>query len=253
RQARNRVVVARQRGALLEVKIPSGKKFIGGGTRGPVRNVWSRHSRNRLIKTVFSLLPRLQQSHNYAITLTYRQRCPKESKRDLHCFRVRLARRLAGLEWFVIWKMEFQQRGVVHYHLILNVQKEICLKDLRQYVSQSWAEIVDDPQLAITGTRVDAISLERVEQVLVYVVGHAVTKKKDYQNQAVHAQWTGRWWGVWNKPSISETVIPITFSESQKIKRQLAKIRPIRKNSAQSYWTYCDKSIFDKIVSLMRE
>lgn len=239
------------RGSLLEVKVS--RSWMGkqiASKRARVGSVWSRQSRARLAKRVFELFPAFRKGYNYAVTLTYRQRTPSESKRDLRCLRMRLARYLQVQEWFALWKMEFQKRGVVHYHIILNINQEVSLQELRRWISDVWAEITSDPQLAITGTRVDKVAIERIEQVLVYVIGHAMTKKKDYQNRSNGIAWTGRWWGTWNKPKEPEVKIQLTFQQSQQLKRQFAKIRPIRKKSARSYWVYCEKDLLEGILNL---
>jgi len=239
------------RGALLEVKVKQPWRVKGAvAKRKGVGSVWSRQSRARLAKCVFELFPAFREGSNYAITLTYQQRTPSESKRDLRCLRMRLSRYLQEREWFALWKMEFQKRGVVHYHIILNINQEVSLKVLREWISGVWAEITGDPQLAITGTRVDKVNIERMEQVLIYVVGHAMTKKKDYQNRSDGTLWTGRWWGTWNKPKEPEIKIQLTFQQSQQLKRQFAKIRPIRKKSDRSYWVYCEKQMLERILNL---
>jgi hypothetical protein len=140
---------------------------------------------------------------------------------------MRLRRYLKDNSWFALWKMEFQQRGTVHYHIVLNVQNTVPISEMRTFVSNAWSEIVQDSQLAITGTRVDEISLESLQQVIFYLVGHATTHRKDYQNSALHADWVGRWFGVWNPPEVPAVEVSITESELHRLKRTLAKIRPI--------------------------
>jgi transposase len=136
---------------------------------------------------------------------------------------MRLRRYLKDNPWFALWKMEFQQRGTVHYHIVLNVQNTVPISEMRTFVSNAWSEIVQDPQLAITGTRVDEISLESVRQVIFYLVGHATTHRKDYQNSALRADWVGRWFGVWNPPEVPAVEVTITESELHRLKRTLAK------------------------------
>jgi hypothetical protein len=247
-------------GALLQAKIDPSKskrppvnqcRPQRRAKRGPVRRVWSRKSRANFIKTVLKLTPSFSQGTNYSITLTYREREPRESKGDLHTFRMRLRRYLKDNPWFALWKMEFQQRGTVHYHIVLNVQNTVPISEMRTFVSNAWSEIVQDPQLAITGTRVDEISLESVRQVIFYLVGHATTHRKDYQNCALHTDWVGRWFGVWNPPEVSAVEVSITESELHRLKRTLAKIRPISPCAKYSYWAACDESLFNRIVGYL--
>ena len=101
------------KGALLQAKIERLKEERRGEPkpRGKVQNVWSRQSRARLAKTLFQLLPALRVGYNYAITLTYRQRTPEESKQDLRKLYKRLQYLLKNQSWFAIWKMESQTQG----------------------------------------------------------------------------------------------------------------------------------------------
>jgi hypothetical protein len=247
-------------GALLQAKIDPAKSRFGARKpirrrhvkRGPVRLTWSRQSRVYFIKTVLRLLPALRVGTNYSITLTYREREPSASKRDLHTFQMRLRRFLKQNEWFAIWKMEFQRRGVVHYHLVLNLQCPLPVQEMRSYISRFWSEIVQDPQLAITGTRVDLVPMETVQQVMVYLIGHATSSRKQYQNHAGSVEWAGRWWGVWNKPNLPISEIPISEKEMHRLKRILAKIRPISQNALFSFWTYCDDNLFHNLLTFLR-
>ena len=241
------------KGALLQAKIERLKEERRGEPkpRGKVQNVWSRQSRARLAKTLFQLLPALRVGYNYAITLTYRQRTPEESKQDLRKLYKRLQYLLKNQSWFAIWKMESQLRGIVHYHILLHTEYEMNLLQLRTYISHAWAEITGDTQLAITGTRVDRIEIRKVEQAMIYILGHATSLRKAYQNQAQHEEWTGRWWGVWNKPKLPTFQMPITFQQLHQLKRCLAKIRPIPKRCQSSFWTYCEPELFLHLIEAL--
>jgi len=223
-------------GALLQAYIKRLKEERKGenNKRGKVQNIWSRQSRNRLAKTLFSLLPAMRVGYNYAITLTYRQRTPEESKQDLRTLHMRIRRLLQNQSWFALWKMEFQLRGMVHYHILLHTQYEMNLKELRTYISHAWAKITGDEQLAITGTRVDRIEIRKVEHAMLYLLGHATSLRKEYQNQA-QVEWTGRRWGVWNKPKLPKLTMPITFRQMHQLKRTLAKVRPIPRRCQSSF------------------
>jgi hypothetical protein len=240
-------------GALLQAKIKRLKEERRGepSKRGKVKNIWSRQSRARLAKTLFSLLPAMREGYNYALTLTYRQRTPEESKKDLRLLHMRIRYLLKHQAWFAIWKMEFQLRGVVHYHILLHTEYALNLTELREYISHAWAEITGDEQLAITGTRVDRIEIKRVEQAMIYILGHATSLHKEYQNQASQAEWTGRWWGVWNKPQLPKLTMPATFHQMHQLKRALAKIRPIPKRCRSSFWTYCEPELFLRLIETL--
>lgn len=233
------------KGGLLEAKdTTSSRIFPICARRGLVSTYWSRASRRRLAKTIVQLMTYLQSCRVcYGVTITYQYRDPRTSKRDLDCLRKRLNRTYNSP--LVIWKMEFQARGVVHYHLIVASREPIV--GLRTWISQTWAQITGDPQLAITGTRVDSFPTQDVKRLLLYVLGHATTYRKDYQHSA--PQHAGRWWGVWNKPELPETRIPISYKQFHSLKRALCKLNPkIRKSNRYSYWSYCTPNLFDKLV-----
>ena len=215
--------------------LPVPKANRGGGRRQAVKSKWSRQSRNRLLKTLVSIA-KIERKHIYGITLTYRERTVEESKRDLNCLKKRLRRKL-GSEWHAVWKMEFQRRGAVHYHIALFTNTPIT----REWVSETWAEITGDPQLSITGTRVDRLNIESVQQLLFYIGGHASKPLKEYQNENREGGWTGRWWGIWNKPKLQKQAVRVTWEKYNYIKRQIRKIRPIGKQLG--FWTYTSDAV----------
>lgn len=222
-----------------------------GNRRGKASTTWSKQSRARFAKKLFLILPILREGYNYGITLTYRQRTVEDSKRDLSALKHRLKRKYKGWQWLAIWKMEFQLRGMVHYHIILHTTKYENLHELRQFISRAWAEITGDEQLAITGTRVDPIEIKRVEQAMVYILGHATSTRKALQNQAPEAtQWTGRFWGIWNEPDLPATALEATFKQIHRLRRMLSKIRPLP-NNWSGFWAYCEAQLFLSLISLI--
>lgn len=241
-------------GALLQAKIERlpEKRREKPPIRRATSKVWTRQSRARLAKNIYQLLPALKSGYNYAITLTYRQRTPAESKRDIHCLHRRLRRQFKNQQWFAIWKMEFQLRGVVHYHILLHTEYEQSVHELRQFISQAWAEISGDPQLAETGTRVDPLYIQTVHHAIGYLLKHAAALHKAYQNQAPEeVQWAGRWWGIWNKPKLPTITLQASYRQIHQLKRYLAKIRPISKKSRSSYWAYCEPELFLRLINLI--
>ncbi len=90
------------------------------------------------------------------ITLTYPAQFsadPQDWKRDLDAFLKRLKRHFRIVA--VVWKLEPQERGAPHYHLLV-----FRLEDIpRQWVSQAWYEIVGTGRAEHlrAGTRVEVI------------------------------------------------------------------------------------------------
>lgn len=95
-------------------------KKLGGGIRGKVDG-FSRQSRKRLIDTFakFDKNKVARQTKILFVTLTYQhiQTDAQQAKRHLKTFMERLKRRYPKL--WAVWKMEYQNRGAIHFHILL--------------------------------------------------------------------------------------------------------------------------------------
>jgi hypothetical protein len=115
-------------------------------------------------------------------------------KRHLRAFRNRWARK-----WGVpraLWKLEFQRRGVAHYHLAIAVPGGVDLVEVRQWVARSWWEVVGSGDAAhlAAGTQVD----EARGDLAMYFAGYARRKSKEHQHELPPGwEGAGRWWGLW--------------------------------------------------------
>ena len=102
---------------------------------------FSKNSRSRLIK-LFAQTSFRAYSKMYFITLTYHDDFPQEFKAfkiQLDRFLKMLRRLDANLAW--IWRLEFQERGAPHYHLILFWHKnssKLSESTLRKWISEAW-------------------------------------------------------------------------------------------------------------------
>lgn len=97
---------------------------------------FSRRSRSRLNKKMAML-----KKHHLPlfVTLTYHEDYPERFegfKRDLDNFFKRLFRHFPDAG--VIWKLEYQERGAPHFHLML---WGVSLDDAMQFIPQAWYEI----------------------------------------------------------------------------------------------------------------
>ncbi len=104
----------------------------GGGRRPGKRgriSGFSASSRRRLLR----LLAVVKWRGALMVTLTSRY---DPTYANLRAFYKRLSRRYGKLT--LIWKMELQQRGVVHYHLIIPSMRYIP----HAYIKRTWSEIV---------------------------------------------------------------------------------------------------------------
>ncbi len=167
-------------------------KRVGGGPRGDIR-CWSAASRRRLLLFMGALpLDAIQKENGgrFAfVTLTYRDDPgPVEVKRHLDAF-LKACRRRGVTSW--VWKMEFQERGVPHYHLLLELPKDSagCLRAFRSFSWSTWERITGHRH------RVD-VDWCRARDVARYIAFDQTKWAKSYQYR-VPASWSsvGRWWG----------------------------------------------------------
>lgn len=174
--------------------------------RGKV-SLWSIPSRRRLLQTVASLD---WSGQAYFTTLTYHI-CPGsmvQAKKDLAAFRHRLNRQ--GWTIQAVWKMEFQRRSVIHYHIVYN-DLDVDLKEFRQWVRLNWHQVIakcshtglratemccKDWKGYQAGTQVDNLLMAR-DPALYFVGGEWYKKSKEYQHILPADFGTGRWWGLW--------------------------------------------------------
>lgn len=126
---------------------------------------------------------------SYFVTLTYPERYPDDGrvwKKHLRAFLRRLERR--GLQG-AVWRLEFQERGAPHFHLLLVFVDKVDLSWLREYVSVAWYEVVGsgDEKHFLAGTNCQQV---RVGRGLMSYIAKYLAK------EAVDGVAVGRRWGV---------------------------------------------------------
>lgn len=167
-----------------------GKKK-GGGKRSEITGGFSPQSRKRL----FMLLNSLRENairKSLFVTLTYHRENVSRLEVKQHRKNFFESLRRAHPESSAIWKLEFQDRGSPHYHIIL----------FRRYLSHEWvartwnriAEPGDKLHLA-AGTEVRPV--RRSDSAVSYV-GKYMAKLEGSEEAA---SW-GRYWGVHNRKKL---------------------------------------------------
>lgn len=121
--------------SILKTSQGSDGSQVGGGVRKSISG-FSSDSRRRLMYSIASI--RRDAELPCFVTLTYPNEfpSPKESKRHLKMFNQRLQRAFSGAS--AIWKLEPQERGAPHYHLLVWGVPE---HDLFSFVINAWFEI----------------------------------------------------------------------------------------------------------------
>jgi len=114
--------------------------------------------------------------------------------RELRIFQKRLERYCGGLYECVIWRKELQERGVVHYHLIV-IWKSNRPDGFSKWVKTNWNDIVapDDSAALAHGVDVRPVvnkSGSTMAKLMVYLSKY-MAKVEQLDG------WVGRCWGVW--------------------------------------------------------
>lgn len=197
---------------------------------------WHWRSRQRFVRRVASLdlSPLLTGRAGWPamVTLTYpadwERWAPtaRVAKRHLEGFRLRLSRAQGGpVSVPGLWKMEFQQRGAPHYHVLTPLPDRLPGPDgepeaITDWVSRTWSQVVgtygvDEAHLR-AGTGVDWRKLAGARdpsRLGEYFVRHATAGQAKADQHVVPEAWrrsggAGRWWGYWGlRPAIAEVAL----------------------------------------------
>lgn len=201
--------------------------------RGRIKE-WSAASRARL-KCFLGTLRREELAHALVVTLTYPADFPAPEdhavyKSHLHTFQIYLRRKWATCSG--IWKLEFQSRGAAHYHLMLYGVHAVELEAVRVWVRETWYRIAHngDKHQGKAGTQVDQIKS----------VGGAVSYLIKYlskEDQTMPGNFSGRYWGLLNKPSLP-VVEPVMVEQEEKRANMVRRIarRKMQKDVEHSRW-----------------
>lgn len=198
--------VVKLKAAGLQSRMVSSKAVI---RRGTIKE-FSRRSRKRMMVKVFSIdWEKVRMEEVFFVHLTYHS-VPDDGRKvkgHLQAFFKRLDRLFGKGNWGCIWKMEFQRRQAVHFHLVIRVVgvpevwrekvKGLSVGDagfiylFRKWVSKSWNEITgEDEEHLKAGTRVERpYSRRGVIRYLLKYIG----KVQVYPEGS--SGW-GRWWGL---------------------------------------------------------
>tara|TARA_Y100000589_G_C27189549_1_gene644197 strand:- start:2510 stop:3502 length:993 start_codon:yes stop_codon:yes gene_type:complete len=219
-------------GSLVRVK---GKKpFINKSrqyTRGVISG-FSNASRRNMMRLLASIDKEALMFKPLFVTLTYPSSWPddpKQWKRHLDNWLKRLRRRYPDCA--AIWKLEAQQRGAPHYHLLLFNIPHLC----KDWLAQSWYEVVDsnDPRHRQAGTRIESIrSWNGCFAYASKAMGNPVHE--------LPAGWerVGRMWGVSGKEHLPIRIvkIPIPRQQFNDLRDALWSVR----GGQPPYWTQYD-------------
>jgi hypothetical protein len=161
------------------------------------------------------------------LTLTYPSVYPKEWrewKDELRAFRERV-RRQFGDEVSGLWKLEFQERGAPHFHVLVYFPDGVSVGWLRKWVSRSWYEVVGsgDPKHLKAGTNVSRV-YGQAGKLMRYL------SKYMAKEQATERP-TGRIWGLWGSlPAGAVHTLEVELVEFMRRVRKWGKHSPYLRN-----------------------
>jgi hypothetical protein len=166
-----------------------GKEQRKKSRRGKVAGM-SAKSRKRLLELVTTLASARMLIF---ITVTYRTApSSQDAKRHLHAFLQRIYRRAPMSA--VIWKMETQERGAIHFHLL-------CFNLpfwRKKQVQSAWGEITGEEK---PFTRIEAIRARK--KAFAYVAKYMAKSVKSGFNYAPYPnEASGRTWGIRQKENL---------------------------------------------------
>ena len=176
---------------MIQIKTSGFSAPGGGGLRGKITG-FSDGSRRRMLE----MMNKLTFESMTFVTLTYPAVFPadgRQVKEHLRRFRARLEKRFGKLT--VVWRMEYQERGAPHFHLILLDAPFIC----RWWLSKAWVDSNDTKSMLNFryGTNIKGIALKGdTQKIINYVCKYAGKVEEHERNEG--NEWCGRFWGKWN-------------------------------------------------------
>ena len=143
-----------------------------------------------------------------------------------------------------IWKLEPQERGAPHYHILT---WGASLGELYPFVPSAWYDIAGggDPNHLQFHLGLLRDSRPCVEPVRDWRGVWSYASKylgKTFDVAGWENQWTGRYWGVINRDNIpfGEVVhVPVTHAQAVQVQRYQRRFSGVKK-STRSLTTFCD-------------
>jgi len=210
-------ITLRAQGRLLQVSVCGGGTTNRRAKRSAV-TLFSRSSRVRLLQKMATIKSKGLQS--VFLTLTYGQEFPhpREAKRHLDNFLKRIKRAYKNVSGF--WRLEFQERGAPHFHLLLFGLPFVPYV----WFSETWWGVVGDVYADHSGEKIRA-PFTRMEALKSHshasrYIAKYVAKADGADNGFNVASYltedgaflhpvtgedggsVGRWWGVFNADAL---------------------------------------------------
>lgn len=178
-------------GEYMALRLTGTGKMPSKSERGQIRG-FSLKSRSRLMKMLAKLNKRYIPLF---VTLTYHEKYPdmEGAKQHLRALYKRLARAYKTVG--MVWKSEYQMRGVPHFHLLV---WGVELEYLQKFIPGAWVDIVDPGNETMLAFHEGRLGNEHCVQVVRSWHGVKSYAAK-YMSKVVEfaeGEKTGRCWGV---------------------------------------------------------
>lgn len=231
-----------------DAKIPA----VGGGARGGIKG-FSIASRRRLMELIATV--KKDAELPCFVTLTYPNEFPtvQRAKRDLKIFFQRFDRKF--LKSGKVWKLEPQERGAPHYHMLVWGVEEM---DLFIWVLNNWFDIAgngDENHYKFHAglLRDSEKCVNRVKSFRGVWFYASKYIGKTFEVAEWGSQWTGRFWGVSGReyiPIATKSEINISRNEVIKLMRLQRRFMHLKhKRNLNSLKTFCNADFWiEKLV-----
>lgn len=188
------------------------KPETSGGKRGEIK-VFSRESRYRL----FRLFHTLSFERFSFVTLTYGATYPSDgrgAKLDLKAYRRSFERKWGKIP--CVWRLEFQERGAPHFHLLYLDPPFIPVRDWNIL----WDKSRHCPMGERSGNSLDLkVCYRRSDSDVVSKYVGKYISKPDERNLSEIEGKPGRWWGKWNIEDVEPVKVELYPAEVEQLKR----------------------------------
>jgi len=197
----------------------------GGAHRGIVTD-FSANSRRRMLRKLARIAPK----RVVFVTLTYPERYPDphKAKAHLRAFLERIRRRYPQASG--IWRLEFQERGAPHFHILFCELPFVPFSELRRWWTEIILEFVDG---YLPRVRIEQIKSRR--GAFYYCAKYCAKMGGEgfipLSLSSTHICTTGRFWGVFNRNhlpyaeqlyAIVEVMTPVGFANCKLLLNSLS-------------------------------
>lgn len=225
--------------------VPPPEEWEGGAperTRGVIET-FSNQSRGKLLRKVSTIdfvgMDRAWGSP-VCVTLTYPREFPVNPevwKAHLRAFRVALERRVGG-PVVVLWKLEPQERGAPHTHMLVWGASFLSEMAGKRWLSAVWYRIVGsgDVRHFKAGT---GVSRFYSPQGFTYYLCKYISKLEKGARLQIFPFPVGRYWGIWGESGLlflHREVLEFSRSGYFKLRRLLVRMYKARKRAKGHRW-----------------